>query len=98
MPCSPSASNRCDCTPDQNDTMPIQYLRLGAGDFKNRTQLSYKRVFNCAAVWWQSMEGADPNVLLNMHKSGKFYPESQWGRRPTRHPWTSSAQTPSGAS
>jgi len=60
-----------------------QYLRLGAGDFKSRTPLSFKSVFHRSAVWWQFQERADrevsiQTVLLHMLQSGKFYPASQW--------------------
>jgi hypothetical protein len=60
------------------------YARHGAGDLKGKTRLTMTNVLQRAMHHWQFKLGAAQDqqdletVLLDMVRSGKFYPCSRW--------------------
>ena len=60
------------------------YARHGAGDLKGKTRLTMTNVLQRAMHHWQFKLGAAQNqqdletVLLDMCRSGKFYPCTRW--------------------
>ena len=60
------------------------YARHGAGDLKGKTRLTMTNVLQRAQHHWQFKLGAAqssidlPNVLLDMLRTGKYYPCTRW--------------------
>ena len=60
------------------------HARLGAGDLKHRTEISPANLFKKATAYWtfklnkSRQQGDLPNVLLQMMRSGKFFPAARW--------------------